>query len=104
MTISFGAHGANCRRSAFVAPIACSGHRLSLAHDHAGPASLSWSGPGHGRSCFLGRSRRWRRTLPARQRGRTVLSLDAETVEIIGWNRLVSQLVADGLEVARPER
>jgi hypothetical protein len=30
--------------------------------------------------------------------------MDAQTVEIIGRNFLVSQLVRDGLEVARPER
>lgn len=31
-------------------------------------------------------------------------AVDGQTVEIIGRNFLVSQLVADGLEVARPER
>lgn len=31
-------------------------------------------------------------------------SMDGQSVEIIGRNFLVSQLVADGLEVARPER
>jgi hypothetical protein len=30
--------------------------------------------------------------------------MDAQTVEVIGRNFLVSQLVRDGLEVARPER
>src|ERR1035441_207094 len=30
--------------------------------------------------------------------------MDTQTVEIIGRNYLISQLVRDGLEVARPER
>lgn len=32
------------------------------------------------------------------------MALDSQSVEIIGRNFLVSQLVADGLEVTRPER
>lgn len=33
-----------------------------------------------------------------------IAAMDSQSVEIIGRNFLVSQLVADGLEVARPER
>jgi hypothetical protein len=32
------------------------------------------------------------------------IAVDSQTVEIIGRNFLVSQLVRDGVEVARPER
>jgi len=33
-----------------------------------------------------------------------IQAMDSQTVEIIGRNYLVSRLVSDGLEVARPER